>query len=306
MRFTILTPTYNRAYTLTRLYESLKEQTFQDFEWLVVDDGSKDDTEALIKSFIEEKPFFPIQYLKTENGGKHRAINRGLPYAKGELTFLLDSDDWLMQNALKIVDEIEKSVNDRDNIIGFGGQKIFDNNQLIGATFVGDFIDILYTQRTKYNVQGDKTDIYYTELLKKYPFPDFEGEKFATERLVWNEMARDGYKVRYFNQPVQYCEYLEDGLTAGGYEMYAKYPRQWGLAIWQDYQYSEKGFKQWYHNTQQLYVYYLYTKDSLSIKEMSEYLKVKRFSIVMCVAMQTAIDAVRWIVNRGETMRKGR
>jgi hypothetical protein len=118
-------------------------------------------------------------------------------------------------------------------------------------------------------------------------------------------MAKDGYKIRYFNKPVQYCEYLPDGLTAGGYSMYAKYPKQWGLAIWQDYHCSEKRFKQWYHNTQQVYVYYLYTKCNLSIKEMSQYLKVKRGTVIVYVILQTLLDGIRWIVNRGQTMRKG-
>ena len=306
MRFTIFTPTYNRAYTLGRLYQSLKRQSFQNFEWLIVDDGSTDNTEELIQSFISEKPFFEIHYIKTENGGKHRAINRGLPYAKGELTFLLDSDDWLTDDSLAVIDETEKGIpqGQKQEFIGVSGLKLREDEKLIGKTFTGAYMDVIHMQRNKTGILGDKADIFYTELLKQYPFPEFDGEKFATERLVWNKMSYDGYKIRYFNQPVQYCEYLEDGLTAGGYSMYAKYPKQWGLAIWQDYHYSEKGFKQWYHNTQQIYVYYLYTKGTLSIKEMAECLKTKPLFIRMCVTLQTLLDGVRWIVNRGATMRK--
>ena len=306
MRFTVFTPAYNRAHTLTRLYESLKRQTFRDFEWLIVDDGSKDSTEELVKSFIEEKPFFEINYIKTENGGKHRAINRGMPYARGELTFLLDSDDWLTDDSLEITDEMEKNLpeDERSSFIEISGLKLNERGAMIGKTFDGDTLDITYLERTAHNVTGDKGEVFYTELLKKYPFPEFEGEKFVTERVVWNEMAKDGYKIRYFNKPVQYCEYLEDGLTAGGYKMYAKYPKQWGLAIWQDYHYSKSGFGSWYHNTIQTYVYYLYTRNTLSIKDMAKYLLCKPYQVRFAVALQTVIDLVRLVVNRGSTIRK--
>lgn len=306
MRFTIFTPAYNRAHTLTRLYESLKRQTFRDFEWLIVDDGSKDNTEELIKGFIAEKPFFEIKYIKTENGGKHRAINRGMPYARGELTFLLDSDDWLTDDSLEIIDAEEKknSPEAAKRIIGILGHRIHEDGSLIGKTFEGDYLDVTYIERTSYGISGDKGEVFYTELLKKYPFPEFDGERFATERLVWNEMAKDGYKIRYFNKPVQYCEYLEDGLTAGGYSMYAKYPKQWGLAIWQDYHYGKKGFGGWYHNTIQVYVFYLYTKGSLKLNEMAKCLKTGAVRVFGCVALQTLIDGVRFFVNRGSTIRK--
>lgn len=304
MRFTILTPAYNRAYTLTRLYESLQRQTFRDFEWLVVDDGSKDNTEQLIQSFIDEKPFFDIVYIKTENGGKHRAINRGLPHAKGELTFLLDSDDWLTDDGLQLVDEMEKTIEDKQAFIGVLGLRVHEDKGLIGRTFDGEYVDCRYMERTKYNITGDKAEVFYTHLLQKYPFPEFDGEKFATERLVWNQMSKDGYKIRYFNKPVQYCEYLEDGLTAGGYAMYAKYPKQWGLAIWQDYHYGEKSFKSWYHNTQQVYVFYLFTKDTLSKKQMAQCLQCKRGQLSRWIALQKMMDAVRFVLHKGVTMKK--
>lgn len=306
MRFTIFTPAYNRAHTLTRLYESLKRQTFRDFEWLIVDDGSKDNTEELIKGFIAEKPFFEIKYIKTENGGKHRAINRGMPYARGELTFLLDSDDWLTDDSLEITDAEERKIpeNDKNSFISISGLKLNERGVMIGKTFEGEILDITYLDRASHNVIGDKGEVFYTELLKKYPFPEFEGERFATERIVWNEMAKDGYKIRYFNKPVQYCEYLDDGLTAGGYSMYAKYPKQWGLAIWQDYHYGKKGLRGWYHNTIQTYVFYLFTKGSLKLSEMAKCLKTHSLGVWGCVALQTLIDGIRFFVNRGSTIRK--
>ncbi|MBQ7403876.1 MAG: glycosyltransferase family 2 protein [Lentisphaeria bacterium] len=101
MKFTIFTPSYNRAHTLPRLFDSLKKQTFQDFEWLIVDDGSTDETQKIIEEIQRSEKTFPIIYLKTENGGKHRAINLGLKHAKGTLFFIVDSDDYLPENSLE-------------------------------------------------------------------------------------------------------------------------------------------------------------------------------------------------------------
>ena len=305
MRFTVFTPAYNRAHTLTRLYESLKRQSLKDFEWLVVDDGSTDNTEELIQSFIDEKPFFEINYIKTENGGKHRAINRGMPYARGELTFLLDSDDWLTDDSLEIIDTEEKKILDekKDGFVSISGLKLYSNGTPIGKTFEGDHIEITYLERGRNGISGDKGEVFYTDILKKYPFPEFEGEKFATERLVWNEMAKDGYKIRYFNKPVQYCEYLEDGLTAGGYSMYARYPKQWGLAIWQDYHYGKRGVKRLYYNTIQIYVYYLFTKKTLSVSDMAKCLKTSPINVLGSVFLQSLIDIPRLIKNKGIAIR---
>lgn len=99
---TVFTPTYNRENTLARLYESLKEQTYKDFEWLIVDDGSTDSTSSLIQKFQEEN-IIQIRYYYTSNGGKHRAINFGVKKANGELFFIVDSDDYVMPNVLEII-----------------------------------------------------------------------------------------------------------------------------------------------------------------------------------------------------------
>ena len=101
MKVTVFTPTYNRAYIISELYESLKKQDFTDFEWLVIDDGSEDHTEDLFKQWQNEYNDFPIRYYKVNNGGKHRAINKATELAKGELFFIVDSDDKLVSDALE-------------------------------------------------------------------------------------------------------------------------------------------------------------------------------------------------------------
>ena len=106
-RITVFTPTYNRGYIIENLYKSLKRQDFVDFEWIVVDDGSTDNTKDLFEKILEDDKNFSVIYECTENGGKHRAINRGLQLASGELFFIVDSADYLTDDALRLVDDME-------------------------------------------------------------------------------------------------------------------------------------------------------------------------------------------------------
>lgn len=183
MRITVFTPTYNRCFLLEQLYSSLKRQTFKDFEWLVVDDGSTDNTTDFFSKIKKEKNPFDIIYIKTENGGKHRAINCGINHASGELFFIVDSDDYLTDNALALIDKIEKSIpqNDSKYYGGICGIRGYSKDKPIGSSFEGKYLDITMLERTKYGISGDKAEVFYTHLLKRYPFPEFEGEKFLTE-----------------------------------------------------------------------------------------------------------------------------
>ena len=122
MLITVFTPTYNRAHLLQMLYDSLCKQTFNDFEWLIVDDGSKDDTESVVNTFIAEDRL-DIRYIKQSNGGKHRAINRGVAEANGDLFFIVDSDDYLSNNGLELIEyyyEQIKCLRQEKNIILLG------------------------------------------------------------------------------------------------------------------------------------------------------------------------------------------
>lgn len=115
MRITVFTPTFNRGYIIEKLYESLKNQTFKEFEWLVIDDGSNDNTEEIFDKINKNNDFFKVRYYKKENGGKHRAINQGVELAEGELFFIVDSDDQLTSYALEYIDKWEKSIENKKN-----------------------------------------------------------------------------------------------------------------------------------------------------------------------------------------------
>lgn len=228
---TIFTPTYNRAYILPRLYESLKKQSLKDFEWIIVDDGSSDGTEDLVRSWLSCDNGFPVTYLKQENGGKQRRINKGVENAKGEFFWIVDSDDEIVPNGVETAVKWLKTIENEKSFGGVAGLR-GNANGIIGETFNGEFVDCTSLEKDKHNIKGDKSEIFYTDLLKKYPFPEFEGEKFVPEALVWNRIAAGGYKIRWFNEIIYITEYLPDGYTKNvdktlignwkGYSLYVK------------------------------------------------------------------------------------
>ena len=237
MRFTVFTPTYNRAHTLDRLYHSLQRQTFRDFEWIVIDDGSTDGTEERFSRILREDNFFKITYQRVENGGKHRAINRAVSIAEGELFFIADSDDYLTDNSLEIVDRVEKTIPDdkKSAFAGVCGLDVYISGDPVGTTYEGDeFLDITAMQRAEYGVCGDKKEVFYTDVLSRFPFPEYPGENFVSEAVVWNRIARNGYKLRYFNTPIYVVEYQSAGISNNFDLIQRKSPRGWALHIRED------------------------------------------------------------------------
>ncbi|MGD6802082.1 glycosyltransferase family 2 protein [Rossellomorea aquimaris] len=216
-KITVFTATYNREHTLSRLYYSLQRQTFREFEWVIVDDGSTDNTEELINNFKSDKiNSFTIKYIKQERGGKHRAINTGLDIAEGELFFLVDSDDYITENALEKIVFWEKSINNKSEYSGLCGLSGYDKNTSIGTTFKGDYKDMRVTEQFSSSITGDRANIFYTSIFRKYKYPTFEGEWHIAPGVPYIRMATDGYKMRYFNDIIYIAEYLEDGLTKMG------------------------------------------------------------------------------------------
>lgn len=210
---TIFTPTYNRCNLIDNLYQTLLAQTKKNFEWLVVDDGSTDNTEKYFSELLSKQQPFPICYLKQKNGGKHRAINLGVKNANGELFFIVDSDDTLLPNAIEKINQWAESLDNSRKWCGIAGLRGFTENKIIGQHPSVDFVDAKNTERRKYNLLGDKAEAYFTEVLKKYPFPEISGENFISEEIVWNAIARDGFYLRWFNEIIYICSYLEGGLT---------------------------------------------------------------------------------------------
>ncbi len=215
----ILTPTYNRGKLLLPLYESLKNLTFEDFEWLIVDDGSEDDTEQYALSWIAhniQNAEFPIRYIKKSNGGKHTAINRGVREANGELILILDSDDTLPEDSLATIAQYYEQCKGYKDCAGVCGLMAHHDGQLIGTGFPKEPMyesALQFRYAEKGNVTGDLLEVYKTSVMREFPFPEIENEKFCPESLVWNRIANK-YKLFCFNKVVYYRDYLEGGLTS--------------------------------------------------------------------------------------------
>lgn len=211
MLITVFTPTYNRAHLLGRLYESLCAQSFTDFEWVIVDDGSTDGTASLVQGFIAERRI-DIKYLSQANGGKHRAINHGVGQARGELFFIVDSDDSLPADSLQRIADEWAAVSDTA-VGGVAGLDATPAGQTIGCGLPFDAIECNSIDiRLRHHVTGDMAEVFTTEVMREFPFPEIEGERFCPEALVWNRIARK-YKLRYFNKVIYIAEYQPDGLT---------------------------------------------------------------------------------------------
>lgn len=271
VKITVFTPTYNRAYIIENLYRSLQRQSFTDFEWLVVDDGSSDNTEELFRKWSKENNNFEIRYYKKENGGKHRAINYALDKAKGEWFFIVDSDDMLTTDAILKIYKWINSLNNK-NIAAVSGLKGYNKNTPLGDTSNlknKDYIDVNNLHRDELNINYDMAEVYRLDVLKKYPFPEYDGEKFITEGVVWDKIAHDGYKIRFFNEIIYICDYLDDGLTKQGRDIFVNNPNGYSHYIKQQIKFKNLNIKQrWltYYN------FYLDMKVKYTKKEIAFYL----------------------------------
>lgn len=222
---TVFTPTYNRKNELINLYKSLLEQEFKDFEWVIVDDGSKDNTEETVKNFIKENKI-KINYYKQENKGKSLAHNKGVELAQGEYFVGIDSDDIFTQDALKKIHKYFEIIKEKSDICGicFLNYKK-DTNQIIGNEFPQDeMVDTYYNLYHKHKITGDKEMVFKTKVLKEFPFPIYENEKFVPEALVFNRICKK-YSFLCINEPVIYKKYLIEGYSANYFNLAKKNPR---------------------------------------------------------------------------------
>jgi glycosyltransferase involved in cell wall biosynthesis len=199
--FTVFTPTYNRAHTLHRVYESLRGQTFRDFEWLVVDDGSTDDTRQKVNGWRQEADF-PVRYVFQANAGKHVAFNRGVREARGELFLTLDSDDACVPRALERLKVHWDSIpaQEKERFTGVTSLCMDEQGKLVGERFPGNITDSDSIEvELILRVKGEKWGFHRTAVLRQYPFPEPAGVKFIPESIVWLSIART-YKTRFVNE----------------------------------------------------------------------------------------------------------
>jgi glycosyltransferase involved in cell wall biosynthesis len=218
-RFTVLTPTFNRAHTLGRVYESLCTQTFCDFEWVIVDDGSTDDTEKLVRGW---RSSFSIRYLWKPNGGKHSAMNAGVAAARGEFVLFFDSDDRCTPNALERFDYRWQEIPDPAGFANLSCLCAYPDGTIIGGPYPADHVDAFTLADQLRHRTCERWGINRTDVLREFPFP--EGERFVPEALVWNRIARK-YAARFFNEALRIYEPGADSLSQKMVELRASSPR---------------------------------------------------------------------------------
>lgn len=284
MKITVFTPTYNRAYIIENLYRSLQRQTCHDFEWLVVDDGSSDNTKELFDIWQKEENPFPIRYYYKENGGKHRAINYAVLLAVGEVFFIVDSDDYLTDDAVAVIlnQFLSLPQNSEQKFAGICNCRGYSLTEIMGTTFGGRSIDCTSLERTSFGIEGDKAEVFYTHILRKYPFPEFENEKFITEAVVWDRIAADGYKLRFFNKIIYIGEYRKDGLTSQGLDLYHRNPLGYALYLNQARKYHKfSAGVQRYFDVE----FYLSCKKRMSLQEISERLGIPAVKLIPQVVL---------------------
>jgi glycosyltransferase involved in cell wall biosynthesis len=211
--FTVFTPTYNRAYTLPRVYASLKAQTFQNFEWLIVDDGSTDGTRALVQHWQDGQ--LRIDYIWQENSGKHIALNRAVQRARGELFLVLDSDDACVPEALErfLAHWMAIEPTERQRFVGVTSLCKDLQGRLVGTRFPTDIWDansLEYYYRSR--VIGEKWGFQRVDILRQFPFPAIP-HTYIGESLVWKRIAKC-YQTRFVNEELRIYDVPPNGYRA--------------------------------------------------------------------------------------------
>lgn len=223
-KLTVFTPAYNRAHTLPRAFEALKKQSDKRFVWLIVDDGSTDNTREVVEDFRKEDCGFKIEYVYKENGGMHTAHNLAYKLIKTELNTCIDSDDTIGDEAVgKILDFWEKNGSDEfAGIVGFDTD--FDGN-VIGTRFPENLKKTTLGAYYKNGGSGDKKLVYRTDVVKKYPpYPEYEGEKLVPLGSLYTLIDQD-YELLVLDEALCRVEYQPDGSGASIFRQYRQSPK---------------------------------------------------------------------------------
>lgn len=222
---TIFTPAYNRAYTLHKCYESLKRQTIKDFKWLIIDDGSTDNTRELVESWLNESNDFEIKYIYQKNQGMHGAHNTAYEDIDTEINVCIDSDDYMTDDAVEKIRDKWLEIRNNNKISGIIGLDAYENGQIIGDKFPQNLKkDTLFDLSHKRRITGDKKLVYRTELIKRYPYPVYEGEKYVGLAYKYYKLDQE-YELALMNEVLCIVQYMEDGSSLNMFNQYIKNPK---------------------------------------------------------------------------------
>ena len=207
VKITIVTPSYNRAHTLTRVYDSLKNQIFKDFKWIIMDDGSTDNTKELVESFQEEN-LLKIEYFWNENQHKFVTVFEGIKKVTSKYFMIVDSDDSYPTDSLQILfDEVEQ-IQNQDEYISVMGLSQYTDGKIVGDQYPNNGFDgSIFDMRYKYKVRGDKFGIFitktYQQLLKNFDYSLYKNKGYIPQTVFFNTYDANGVKTRFVNKVVR-------------------------------------------------------------------------------------------------------
>ena len=211
MHITFITPTYNRAHTLERVYSSLSSQSCKDFDWLIIDDGSTDRTSDVVETFQREADF-EITYVKKHNEGKSRSLNLGYSLCKGDLTVVFDSDDWCSEKTVELFYGFVKKIpsDELNRYSGVSVLKAYKSGAVVGDEYPEQMDS--YVERSNLKVKGDKWDLIRKDVAQEYPFPVFGDERYIAPSSMLLMIGRK-YKTKFINEVLGVIEYMDDGIS---------------------------------------------------------------------------------------------
>ena len=219
---TIFTPAYNRAHTIMRTYESLCRQTCKDFEWLVIDDGSMDNTRQLVEGWMKEG-IIPIRYIYQENQGMHGAHNTAYRNISSELNICVDSDDWMPDDAVEKIVSFWKKYGSK-RVAGIVGLDATIEGNIIGSVFPSELKETTLSGFYKQGGRGDKKLVYRTDIIQQYPeYPRFKDERYFSLGYKYLLIDQD-YRLLTINEVLVVVDYQMDGSSYGMYRQYWNNP----------------------------------------------------------------------------------
>jgi glycosyltransferase involved in cell wall biosynthesis len=224
--FTIFIPTYNRADILPRALESIEQSTLRDFEVVIVDDGSTDDTRNLVQAWVA-KGAFPVQYVWQENQGIHAAHNTALEHARGLLFIRLDSDDFMLPQALERIKAHWEAIPDaqKPRFAGVAGMCLNENGTVSGEPYPQNVIDSDYLEIFEHcRMNGERREALRTEVLREYPYPRIGGERWLRPTLILRRMAHR-YRIRFTNDLLQVNRHAPGGISENRFRYRVLYPK---------------------------------------------------------------------------------
>lgn len=206
-KITVITPTYNRAHTLKRVFDSLKKQSFQEFKWLIMDDGSTDNTRDIVLRFQRESSF-PIEYIYNKNRHKFLTVLDGIKKVKTLYHLIVDSDDSYPEDAFLFLYTEAEKINKQDEYIGIMGLSADENGKIVGDTYPNNGFDgSIFNMRYKYKVRGDKFGIFFSKTylrqIENKDYSSYEGKGYIPQSVIFNEYDSKGLKTRFINKVVR-------------------------------------------------------------------------------------------------------